>query len=40
MVHAAADDWLEHEPRTSRAVLTRQLTDLAWGGLSGVLGET
>lgn len=39
LVRAAADDWIEREPRMPRADLARCLTDLVWGGLAHALGE-
>ena len=39
MVHEAGDWWIE-EGTMSRAVLTIQLTDLVWGGISGLFDHT
>ncbi|MGN6089292.1 MAG: TetR family transcriptional regulator [Actinomycetales bacterium] len=40
LVRAAADRWLRDGRQIPRAELTDQLTDLAWGGLAGLLGTT
>jgi AcrR family transcriptional regulator len=37
MVQAAGDNWLAHPDGMSRDALTAHLTDLVWGGLTGVL---
>ena len=41
LVRSAGDVWLGTPPaeRLGRAELTAQLTDFAWGGLAGVLGD-
>jgi AcrR family transcriptional regulator len=38
LVRAAADHWLDSGARTDRERLRDQLTELAWGGLAGILG--
>lgn len=40
MVRAAADNWVARPAGMSRDELADHLTDLAWAGLSGVVGRT
>jgi AcrR family transcriptional regulator len=39
LVRAAADRWLRADRPMPRAALAAHVTDLAWSGLSGVLGD-
>ena len=40
LVQSAADHWLDQRPAMSRELLRDHLTDLAWGGLAGILAST